>query len=236
MTILETNNATSVLHDLRIVSREDEGRFVGLVHLLHQIDDALAGGRIEVGRRLVGEDDARIGDQRAGDRNPLALTAGEFIRLLLRLIAQTDFVDQGHDLRFPFLRRVAALNQEREFDVLKDAQDGNEVEALENEAELLETEARQRLVFQFGNRLPLDINLATGRDVHAADEVEKSRLPTTRGACHRGEFADVEAEIDPFQGLDLSGTERIDLGDAFDPYSIAHKGFFPLREHREYAW
>ena len=47
-------------------------------------DDRRAGGRVEVAGGFVGEHDRRLGDQRAGDADPLALAAGQRARAVVR--------------------------------------------------------------------------------------------------------------------------------------------------------
>ncbi len=46
------------------------------IELIDQRQYFLAGGPIEVARRLIGNDQRRVGNQRARDRNALLLTAG----------------------------------------------------------------------------------------------------------------------------------------------------------------
>ena len=46
--------------------------------------------RIKVARRLVGEDDIRLGHQSAGQRHTLHLAAGKLCRQMVHAIGQTD--------------------------------------------------------------------------------------------------------------------------------------------------
>ncbi len=58
--------------------RDDDHRRVRIaVELLEQLDDAHAGGVIEIAGGLVGEEHARRVDERARDRDALLLAAGE---------------------------------------------------------------------------------------------------------------------------------------------------------------
>ena len=45
------------------------------VERLEQVEDRLAVDAVEVARRLVGEHDGGMADERPGDRDPLALTS-----------------------------------------------------------------------------------------------------------------------------------------------------------------
>ena len=62
----------------------------GRVELAQQRDDARAGARVQRARRLVGEDDRRPRDERAGDRGALALAARELRRAVLEAMAEAD--------------------------------------------------------------------------------------------------------------------------------------------------
>ena len=55
-----------------------------------QIDDLLAGGLVEIAGRLVGEQDRRIGRERARQRDALLLAAGELRRIVMQPFAEPD--------------------------------------------------------------------------------------------------------------------------------------------------
>jgi hypothetical protein len=55
------------------VGDDDDRRPVGRVDLVQERDELRAGGRVEVARRLVGEDDRRPPDEGPGDGDALAL-------------------------------------------------------------------------------------------------------------------------------------------------------------------
>ena len=67
--------------DVGLVGDENDGVAL-LIETLEKRHDFFAGFGIEVPGRLVGQDDRRIVDQRAGNCDPLALAAGEFVRLM----------------------------------------------------------------------------------------------------------------------------------------------------------
>src|SRR3954452_6670049 len=81
--------ATHRVNDVVVVRGHDDRR-ARAVDPLQQTHDALAGVRIEVARRLVGEQHERAVDERPGDRDPLLLAAGEFAGHPLRLAGETD--------------------------------------------------------------------------------------------------------------------------------------------------
>jgi hypothetical protein len=64
------------------VVRDEDDRGSDGVQVRQQVDNPGAGARVQVSRRLVGEDDRRLADQGARDRDPLTLTAGQLRGLL----------------------------------------------------------------------------------------------------------------------------------------------------------
>jgi hypothetical protein len=62
------------------VGDHDDADMFGLGRGHQQLHDVVGGDRVERAGGLVGEDQARPGDQRAGDRDALALPAGELAR------------------------------------------------------------------------------------------------------------------------------------------------------------
>jgi hypothetical protein len=83
MAILEAHQPLAVGGDVRLVRDQQDGDAALLVQLLERAHDLLAGLRIEVAGRLVGQHQRRIAHQRAGDRHPLLLAAGQLVRRAL---------------------------------------------------------------------------------------------------------------------------------------------------------
>jgi len=73
-------------HDGQIV-RDEQARDVEVrLNFLQQVDDLSLHGHIERRHRLVAHQDFRIQCERAGDADALALTAGKFMRVALRVL------------------------------------------------------------------------------------------------------------------------------------------------------
>ena len=77
----------------------------------HDLLDAAGRGGIEVGGRLVEQQHFRIARQRACQRQPLLLAAGQPPRRPLRQIGQPDALQQGGDARGALRVRHARLRQ-----------------------------------------------------------------------------------------------------------------------------
>ena len=74
-----------VLHHREIVRDEEVGDAEFLLQVDHQVDHLRLHRHVERRDRLVGHDDVRVEGERARDAEPLALTAGEFVRIVAHL-------------------------------------------------------------------------------------------------------------------------------------------------------
>ena len=75
--------------DLGVVGDEDD-RAARAVELAEELEHLAARGLVEVAGRLVGEDQGRVGDQRAGDGDALLLAAGQLGRLVVDAVAEAE--------------------------------------------------------------------------------------------------------------------------------------------------
>ena len=70
-----------VADDREVVRDEDVGEAELLLQVLHQVDHLRLDRHVERADRLVGDDDLRVGRERARDADALALAAGELVRV-----------------------------------------------------------------------------------------------------------------------------------------------------------
>ena len=89
---------------------------------------------------LVGEHDLGPGDERPGDRDALLLAAGELRGTVAQALVEPDPRGDLAHLRAP---RAAAVEAQRQADVLGDRQRRHQVEGLEDEADALAPQDRQ---------------------------------------------------------------------------------------------
>ncbi len=90
---------------------------------------------IEVPRRLVGQQERWVRDQRSGDRDPLLLTPGERARPVLQPVSQTQALERAPDAG-PRLAPRSSHDLERDRHVLVDRAVLQELEVLEDHADL----------------------------------------------------------------------------------------------------
>ena len=100
--------------------------------------------------RLVGQDQDRIVDQRAGDGDALLLSAGELARPVLRAMGQAHAIKRRMGPTLPFGISDVRVGQ-RHFHVLKGAAAGEERGRLEHEAYFPIPDRRASIFPELGN-------------------------------------------------------------------------------------
>ena len=106
--------------DVGVVGRHQHGH-AELVDPQQELDDLPADQRVEVAGRLVGDDQARVVDERPGDRGPLLLAARQLARAAASrwAVSPTSASTRSTAGRISPARRAGDLEGER--DVLPDA-------------------------------------------------------------------------------------------------------------------
>ena len=114
--------------------RDQNHRHAAAVHLSEQVHHLLRRLAVESAGRLVGQNDLRPGDQRAGDRHALLLSSRHLVGHVVGPIAQSEPVEEleGHRVA---LAAGHSLVIEGQRDVLHRVFVADQVERLENEAD-----------------------------------------------------------------------------------------------------
>ena len=119
--------------DALFVGDQDD-RHSGVVYLAQQIHHFLRGFAVQGAGRFVGEDDLGPGNQRAGDRDALFLSAGHFVRHVVGPVAQPQRFEVVERYGIPFFTRHP-LVIERQRDVFHCIFVIDQVEGLEDESD-----------------------------------------------------------------------------------------------------
>jgi hypothetical protein len=80
--------------DRRVVRDEHYRKAVGAVQLAERLEDATAGGLVEIAGRLVGQEHPRPGHEGPGDRHPLHLAPRQLPGLVSQAAAEAEPVEQ----------------------------------------------------------------------------------------------------------------------------------------------
>src|SRR5262245_46097866 len=106
--VAKPDHAAGPLGDVVLVRHHDD-RLAGPVHLLKHLHDLVAGARVEIAGRLIGEDYVRVVHQAAGDGDPLLLAAGKLHRAMIQPVAQADQFRQADAAIAGFVRETDSL-------------------------------------------------------------------------------------------------------------------------------
>ncbi|EGE58067.1 hypothetical protein RHECNPAF_35000121 [Rhizobium etli CNPAF512] len=188
----------------------------GLEHLMQPLDlgahlHAQLG--VEIGERLVEEEDLRLAHQRAADRDALALAARELARLAIEEVF--DLQESGgvaHCLVALWRRHLPHLQAEADVPVHR--QIGIERIGLKDHGDVAV------LRMHAEHRSPADPDVAARRLGKAGNDVEQRGLAAARRTKQHEELAAFERNVDAFQRLDLA----IGLADVFDVERAHDKG------------
>ena len=77
MAVAHPDDVLAAFGDGRVVGGDDQGGAVLGVEAQQQVDDLGPGGRVEVSGGFVGQEQAWLQDEGAGDRDALLLAAGQ---------------------------------------------------------------------------------------------------------------------------------------------------------------
>src|SRR5438034_279778 len=162
--------------NLAVVRRHHHGRPTR-VDLQQQLDDLPRCRRVQVAGGLIGEEDPWIMDERPRDGHPLLLTAGQLVGELGFLALQPDDAEHFLDLGLE-VAQGALGNPQGEGDILEDREIGQQLEILEDHADLPAQE-RQVAPLQPAQILSLHRNRAGGDLLLPDQETNQGRLPRT---------------------------------------------------------
>ena len=184
--------------------RDHDHRLPHVVEALKDREDLRARARIEVSGGLVREDERRVVQEGPRDRHALLLPSGELARAVVDAIAETDLLERAE--RALSSRVAISSVDERQLDVLDRVETREQIEGLEDEAEMLVAKTGELVVGELADVLAGQEIRATVRDVEAAKDVHQGRLAGAGGTHHREELARPDVEIDPAKGVhdDLS--------------------------------
>src|SRR3989337_1410427 len=147
---------------------KDNGYALLTVEPLEYGHDLLAGARIQVTGWLIGEDDGWAADEGAGNGNPLLLAPRELTGLVLGPLSEAHLLQRFHR-SLPPVGSTAV--DDGEFYVGYRRRARQEVEALENKADLLVPDLRKLVVTQLAGLNAVQMIAATGRLVQTTENV-----------------------------------------------------------------
>ena len=146
---------------------------VAVDRVAHQFENLGARLRVEIPGRLVGEDDRRLAHESAPDCDSLLLSSGELRGTMRPAVLEPDLL---HQLGNPGLVGLLTRDRKRQDDVFLGVQHRQQVEELEDEADVLAPQLRQIRVVQIGEACARDRDLSSRRLVQTREDVHQGGL------------------------------------------------------------
>src|SRR4051812_9421834 len=211
----EVNAARAEGGGFGIVRDHDDG-FAGVAAEGAQDFQYFGGGsRIEIAGRFVGDDQTWVGDEGARDGDALFLAARKLFGQMMHARAEADEFEREFDL-FAAFAAGKFCEQQRQFNVLECGEDGNEIEGLKNEPDVLISPISELGFVEARDVDALDEAFAFGWAINARDDMEQGAFAGA-GRAHQGEkFAGVDVERDVVEGSDIDFALSINLGEISD--------------------
>ena len=234
----EQQPAVRTRRQFRVMGRDQHGCAGPVADVHDQFRDPGAGLFVEIAGGLVGEDHPRLVRDRPGDGDPLLLAAGHLGRQVVRPFPDPEGVEQ---FPRPLDGIAGPRNLERHRHVLQCGQVRQQVERLEDEADVLRTEPREALLVEAGQGGAGDLDGARGRVVESREQAEEGGLSTPRRSPDADDFARGNRQVESAQDGEVAVAApdrllkagRLDHHDGFGSFLLVTRGCIAGRSIRE---
>ena len=210
---MQANDAMRVRRDVRLVRDKDNRDAFDRVQLLEDPHDFFTRHGIQVAGGFIRQDEARLIDQRAGDSHALLLSTRHFVRLVVQPVTQPDALQCGNTA---ITAAGDARVDEGQLHVGQRRRAWEQVEALEDEADLAVANFGQAIIVHLAHVLSVEQIHAAGRHIQRPQDVHQGRFAGA-GRAHDGHhLAGVDLQRDAAQGMHLKVAHAVDLGHVTD--------------------
>ena len=206
------NHAIGVIGHVGIVRDQQDGNAAFHVQAAEDLQNLLAGPRIEIPRRLVGQQHDGLVHQRAGDGHPLLFATRQLRRRMIEAGLQADGCQQlpGPLLHLP-LRRLFDRIGGRHPHVLQGRDAGEQIEALKHETDAAAAKLRQLLRRKLGDLDAVEAIRAGGGPVQATQQIHERGLTRARGAHQGHELSAFDGQRDILEHRQVHVAEPVRL-------------------------
>ena len=134
--------------NIQLVSNHDDGDSL-VVEFLKYAHDLDAGLAVEIAGRFICKEERRLVHQGACDGHTLLLAARELVRMMVGAVGEADKLQRT---QCPFMlltsREMSVQIEHRQLHIFECRGSGEQVESLENEADLLVADIGERVTVQ----------------------------------------------------------------------------------------
>ena len=179
---------------------------------MEQFEDAGSVVRVQVSGGLVGQEEGGAVDQGAGNGGALHFAPAHLVGEGAGAGGQADEVEHLRGAGAGLAGFLAA-EKEGEFGVLDGRHGGKEIEKLEDNAESFAAVGGEGGVIGSVEGKPIDRDLARGRLVESAEQVEQGAFAAAARSGHGDEFGGGDLQAHFAQGVHFAGGRGINAGD-----------------------
>ena len=207
--VLDFDDTVGVFGDVAVVGDEDDGVAFG-VQFAEDFHDFFAAVAVKRASGFVGEDDLSAVHERTGDGDALLLAAGELAGFVLGAFAEAKAGEQRFGAFFPRFAVRTGIDG-RDSDVFPGFEVGEQVVALEDEADVFASECGAFLRAEVGGVFAVDVILASAGAVEAAEDVHQGGFARPRLADDGDHFPRFDFQVEivedgylPFPALEAA--------------------------------
>ncbi len=200
------------VRQFRVVGDHDDQPV--LRHFFQKVHDLDGSFGVQGAGGLIRKDDVRVVDQGAGNGHALHLTAGQLVRPLVGLVAETDLFEGRQSALAP-LRRWDVGDGQSQFHIGQDGLVRDEVVVLEDEAHRVVAVGVPVLIGIFFGGDAVDDEVAGVVPVETADDIEQRRFSRAARAQDGDELVVPEGQGDVVEGGLREVARHIGFADAF---------------------
>src|SRR6202049_2945722 len=185
LAVAKEHGATRQTPHVWLVCDQQNGQPASVIEPLKRVHNFYARPRVQIARRLVGQQDRRIVYQGSRDGYALWLPAGKLRGMVVASALQANQAQGLLSAPLPLLALHAGVDQ-RQFDIFLSRSARQQIESLEHKTDLLVTNPRQILFGELRDLLRIQAIYAARGPVQATDQIHKCRFTRT-GSAHNGD-------------------------------------------------
>ena len=231
--IEHVKDAVGDLRCVRVVGDHEDGLVEFAAGFAEHVEDGVGVLGIEVAGGLVGEDDGGAIDKSPGYGNALLLAAGQLVGTVFEAAFDAEYlcevVEEGA-VEFSLGGRAEIVDVVSDLDVAHCAESGQQVEALEDEADFGAAHLSALAVGELGEVDAVDQNRATGGVGETAEDVEEGGLAGARGTDDGDEFAWLDCEVNFAEGGDFEFAGAVGFAEVLSENDWLHELYEVYRE------
>lgn len=162
-----------------VMSDQHQGRAAFLVQFEQKIADALTGVAVEIAGGFVGEEHVGLGGEGTGNGHALLFATGELAWRVSQALAQADPLQQ---FRGAFTGILATVQLQRQHDVFQRIEAIEQLERLEDKADMLGADPRPLVFIQRTEGLSGESHFTAAGQVQAGQQPQERGFAGTRRA------------------------------------------------------